>query len=105
MKRLRPETAAGKTAYAVLRAVCMALSLCINAFLMLLFVEMIARSDIAAALEWIAWRPDLALLCGGLIFAVSAALTFCLGGMARSLLFTNLFFFLMATVHHYVLEF
>ena len=59
-----------------------------------------ARGEIVHHVKHLKERPDLALLCGGLIFAISAALTVCLGGMARSLLFTNLFFFLMYPPHH-----
>lgn len=72
-------------AYACLRSTGMFLSLAVNAFLALLFVEMIARSDIIAALEWIAWRKDLAFVCTTLILVVSGALLMCTGSMSAAL--------------------
>lgn len=92
-------------AYACLRGASMFLSLAINAFMALLFVETIARSDIIAALEWIAWRKDLAFVCTTLILIVSGALLMCTGSMSAALSVTNFFFLALAIIHHYLLEF
>lgn len=100
-----PNTLRSGAAYTLLRGVSMLGSLAINAFLVLLFIEMIARSDVVSSLEWIAWRPYHAFVSAALIFAVSAALLMCTGRMSAAIAIANFFFLLMAVIHHYLLEF
>ncbi|MGN0997113.1 MAG: LTA synthase family protein [Candidatus Ventricola sp.] len=88
----------------LLRGVCLALALVLNALCMLIFMEAIGSNSLSRAMIFVLERTKYAVCGTALILSLSAVLLFLLGRMAAALALNNAFFLCLSVVEYFKMQ-